>query len=108
MTLAADISAIYTDLLAAGLSTETITVTTGATSKSVPAILRYGKGDEYKGADGYGVNATLRIQAQGDDGVETITGKTTIVIGTATWRVIGADKSSTGLEWIVQVNKVGG
>jgi hypothetical protein len=108
MTLASDIAAIYNDLLAAGLSTETVTVTTGATSKSVPAIIRYGKGDEYKGADGYGVNAMLRIQAQGDSGVTTVTNKTIITIGSATWRVIGADKSSTGLEWIVQANKVGG
>lgn len=107
MTLATDIADIYADLLAAGLSTETVTVTTGLTVNTCTAIIRYGKGDEYKGANGYGVNATLRIQAQGDDGVANVTGKTVITIGTTTWRVIGADKSSTGLEWIIQANKVG-
>jgi hypothetical protein len=107
MTLATDIADIYADLLAAGLMTETVMVTTGLTVNTCTAIIRYGKGDEYKGADGYGVNATLRIQAQGDDGVTSVTGKTVITIGTTTWRVIGADKSSTGLEWTIQANKVG-
>ena len=106
MTLETDIAAIYQDLLSAGLATQMVKVTTGAASKDVPAIISYGKGDQYKGADGYGVNATLRIQAQGEAGVETVTKKTTITIRTDTWRVIGADKSATGLEWIVQVNKV--
>jgi hypothetical protein len=107
MTLATDIAAMYADLLAAGLMTETVTVTTGLTVNSCTAIIRYGKGDEYKGADGYGINAMLRIQAQGSEGVASVTGKTVITIGSATWRVVNADKSATGLEWIIQVNKVG-
>jgi hypothetical protein len=106
MTLASDIADIYADMVEAGLSTDTVTVTTDGVPSSCTAIIRYGKGDEYKGSDGYGVNATLRIQAQGDVGVATITRKTTITIAADTWRVIGADKSSTGLEWIIQANKV--
>jgi len=108
MTLASDIADSYADLLEAGLSTETVTVTTGLASKSCTAILRYGKGDQYKGADGFGVNATLRIQSQGERGVETITNKSMITIGTVNWRVIKADRSSTGLEWIIEANKVTG
>ena len=106
MTLAADIAAIYADLLEAGLSTETVTVTTGLVTTTCTAIIKYGKGDEFKGADGYGVNATLRIQAQGDVGASTITRKTQITIGSDIWKVIAADKSSTGLEWIIQANMV--
>lgn len=106
MTLAADVAAMYQDLLSSGLSTEMVTVTTSGAGKTVPAIISYGKGDKYKGADAFGVVATLRIQAQGDQGVETITKKTAITIRTETWRVIDADKSPSGLEWIVQVNKV--
>jgi len=105
MTTPADVAYMYEDLLAAGLATRMVKVTTGAASKDVPAIISYGKGDKYKGADSFGVAATLRIQAQGEQGVETITKKTSIIIGTETWRVIDADKSASGLEWIVQVNK---
>jgi hypothetical protein len=106
MTMASDIAAMYADLLAAGIATVTVTVTTGLVSNSCTAIIRYGKGDEYKGSSSYGVNAALRIQCQGDAGVATITGKTTITIGTETWRVINADKSSSGLEWIIEANEV--
>lgn len=106
MTTAADVAYMYNDLLAAGLATRMVKVTTGAVSKDVPAIISYGKGDQYKGADSYGVKATLRIQAQGEQGVETVTKKTVIAIGAEIWGVIGVDKSPSGLEWIVQVNKV--
>jgi hypothetical protein len=106
MTTPADVAYMYQDLLASGLSTGMVTVTTAGAVKTVPAIIRYGKGDKYKGADGFGVVATLRIQAQGDQGVELITKKTEITIGAGIWRVIDADKSASGLEWIVQVNKV--
>lgn len=108
MTLATDIAAIYADLLAAGLMTETVTVTTDGTSKECTAIIRYGQGDDYKGSEGYGTRATLRIQSQGENGIAAVTKKTTITIGTETWRVIGADRATTGREWIIQANKVGG
>lgn len=105
MTLAAELAAIYADLLEAGLMTETVNVTTDDVIRACTAIIRYGKGDQYKGADGYGVKATLRLQAQGDAGIDTINRKTAITIGADTWRVTGADKSASGLEWIVQVNR---
>ena len=108
MTLAADLAAIYADLLEAGLMTETVEVTTDGVAKECIAIIRYGQGDDYKGSEGYGTRATMRIQAQGDNGIEAVTKKTTITIGSDTWRVIGADRSTTGREWIIQANKVGG
>ena len=108
MTIETDIPYLYSDLLAAGLMTETVTVTTDGVARECTAIIRYGQGDDYKGSEGYGTRATMRIQAQGDDGIGTVTKKTTIAIGSDTWRVIGADRSTTGREWIIQANKVGG
>lgn len=83
-----------------------VTYTPGAgAAKTIPAILTYGEGDEYRGSNSYGVNATMQIQATGDDGITSVTNKDTVTIGTETWAVIGARKINDGLEWEVEINK---
>ncbi len=77
----------------------------GGTPKTIPAIIDYGQGDQYQGSNSYGINATMQIQASGDDGIETVTNRDTVTIGTETWGVIGARKINDGLEWEIEINK---
>jgi len=74
-------------------------------AKTVPAIIDFGKGDDYRGSNSYDINATMRVQASGDDGVETVTNKDSVTIGSDTWGVIGARKIGDGLEWEIELNK---
>ena len=77
----------------------------GGEAKTIPAIIDYGRGDEYQGSNSYGINATMQIQASGDDGIASVTNRDTVTIGTETWAVIGARKINDGLEWEVEINK---
>jgi hypothetical protein len=72
-------------------------------AKAIDAIVTYGEGDQYKGADSYGVRATLRVKAS--DIVQPARSDE-VTIGTDRWIVIGADPNDDGREWIVQANKV--
>ncbi|OPY15243.1 MAG: hypothetical protein A4E66_00162 [Syntrophus sp. PtaB.Bin001] len=75
------------------------------TAKVIPAIIDYGKGDEYQGSNSYDVNATMQIQAVGDDGITVVTNKDVVTIGVDTWNVIGARKINDGLEWEIEINR---
>lgn len=74
----------------------------GQALPGIPARIRHGQGDEYQGANSYGVSATMSVMASD---IPTVTNKDTVTIGTETWGVIGAQKSSNGLQWEIQINK---
>jgi len=83
--------------------TYTVVGTSPDTSLSIRAVIDYGQGDEYRGADSYGVRATMRVKASD---VSQPARSDEVTIGTERWIVIGADPNEDGLEWIVQINKV--
>jgi hypothetical protein len=102
MTFAEDAAAMTEELYAE--FSETVTYKpVGAEAKSANAIIEYGKGDEYKGADSYGVRAIMRVCLSE---IAQPGRKDEVTIGTDIWVVIGADRSSDGLEWIVEINKI--
>ncbi len=77
--------------------------------KTIPAIIDYGEGEEFPGADTLGQIATMRIQAQGADGIEQVavgSSGDSLEIGEDVWKVMYAKKSADGLEWICLINKV--
>jgi len=81
-----------------------ITYTPAAGSPStILAIVNRGEGDEYKGADAYGVRCTMRLKASD---VAQPARSDEVTIGTERWIVIGAEMGEDGLEWIVQANRV--
>lgn len=80
----------------------TYTPAAGA-AKPLIAIVNRGEGDEYKGADSYGVRATMRVMVS--DIAQPVRSDE-VTIGTERWIVIGADPNESGDEWIVQINKV--
>lgn len=81
-----------------------ITYTPAAGSAlTIPAIVDTGQGDEYRGADSYGVRATIRVKASD---IAQPARSDELTIGTGRWIVIGADPNEDGLEWIIQANKV--
>jgi hypothetical protein len=88
-----------------GFATTVTHTTIAGVSKSILALIKYGRDNSYQGADDYAVDATARIQAQGTDGVATIAQGETITIGTGTWIVIDANKSASGLEWVCSISK---
>jgi len=100
--MAADLAAIFynTDDFAESV---TYTPADATPAKTISAIIDYGQGDEYKGADSYGVRAVIRVQASE---IAQPARKDEVTIGTDTWVVIGADLIADGLEWIIEVNKV--
>jgi hypothetical protein len=77
----------------------------GGSPKTVPVIVDSGKGDDYKGADAFGVSAALRIRVsdvtapEADDEVR---------IEGETWKVLYADLSADSLEWIVTIDRLNG
>jgi hypothetical protein len=74
-------------------------------TESILAIVSYGKGSEYKGSDISAVRATIRVQVSDVSEVED---NHTILIGAVSWGVVAGDYSlsSSGLEWIININKV--
>jgi hypothetical protein len=72
--------------------------------KTIPALISYGSGEEGQGADRYGVRATVRIKA-GDVAEPNTRGRDALTVGTVEWTIIGAERSASGLEWILQVNR---
>lgn len=82
--------------------TATYTPATG-TEKNINVIATYGDGDEYKGADSYGVRCTLRLKASD---IAQPARSDEMTIGTVRWIVTGAELNEDGLEWVVQANKV--
>lgn len=77
----------------------------GGTAKTIPAIIDFGAGDQYQGSNSFGINATMRAQAAGDDGLTTVTTQDTVTIGSDSWGVVGARKIGDGLEWEIEINK---
>lgn len=75
----------------------------GGADVAVRAIISRGQGDEYRGSDTYGVRAVVRILVSE---VAAVHPKDLIIIAGESWRVIGADKSSDGMVWIIEANKV--
>jgi hypothetical protein len=98
----ADLADFYVN---SGFATTVTHTTIAGVSKSIPALVKYGRDDSYQGADAYAVDATARIQAQGSDGIATIAQGETLTIGTGTWIVIDANKSANGYEWVCAISK---
>ncbi len=73
------------------------------TKRDIRVVADYGDGDEYRGADSYGVRCTMRIRTSE---VAQPARSDRVTINGVSWIVIGADPSDDGLEWIVQANKV--
>jgi hypothetical protein len=71
--------------------------------KSVPVIIDYGMGYEYRGSDDYGITATARIRVS--DLASPLKMDTVVITGTD-WAVIDAKKSVDGLEWVIQLNRI--
>jgi di/tripeptidase len=102
-TFAEDVAAMTEDLYAEFAEPITYTPADATPARTIKAIIDYGSGDEYKGADSYGIRATMRVQASE---LEQLARKDEFTIDGATWVVIGADLSADGLEWIISINKV--
>jgi hypothetical protein len=101
--MVADLSIFYnTDEFAVSV-VYTQTGSSPKISTTIKAHVIYGEGDEYRGADQYGVRAQVRVKAgdiaQPQKGDE-------ITIGADTWIVIGeAERVEDGLEWTIPINK---
>lgn len=74
----------------------------GKSPKTIKAIITYGEGDEYRGANSYGVKATMTCMVSD---VSQPTNKDTVSIDGVTWGVVGANKINDGLEWKIELNK---
>lgn len=86
---------------------ESVTYTpSGGTAKVINAIVTYGEGEEYKGADAYNIEATMEIQANATNGIATVGVGDSITIGTDTWKVIDAKKISDGLMWSCIISRM--
>lgn len=73
----------------------------------VLGIMSYSNGgDDLIGADAFGGTAGIRVQAQGDDGVVTISHGDQFIIAGDLWEVTDAHRSSDGLEWICEIGRV--
>jgi hypothetical protein len=75
-------------------------------AKTIPSLIDRGVGEGYEGADDLNMIATMTIQAQGVDGIETVTTKDSVEIEEETWKVISAKKSPDGSEWICIINRL--
>ncbi len=77
-------------------------------AKTIPALVDYGVGEDYQGADNLGMIATMRIQVSGDDGIESVEAGDEIEIEDDgyIWKMLNAKKSPDGLEWICIINRL--
>lgn len=90
------------DLQAVFLNTGEYAATVEYAGAEVPAVITYGSGDEYKGYDDFDVRATVIVRVSDVPAVIT---SQQLVIGTATWEVIGARLSGCGRLWEIQLNR---
>ncbi|MGA2332304.1 MAG: hypothetical protein ABSG75_11145 [Syntrophales bacterium] len=75
-------------------------------AKQIAAIFHYGSPDGYKGADAFNTEAQMEIQANDAYGVANPQSGETITIGSATWKVMDAVLSESGLEWQCTISRV--
>lgn len=70
-------------------------------------IMNYSDGtDDADGADAYAGTAQMRVQAQGDDGIATISHGDKFSISGDLWGVTDAHKGPKGLEWICEIGRI--
>jgi hypothetical protein len=92
--LAADLSAVFFN--ADEFAKSVAYTPAGGLAKMIKAIITYGEGEEYRGADALNIEATMEIQASD---VATVSVGDSIAIGLEIWQVIDASKISDGLIW---------
>jgi hypothetical protein len=102
-TLAEDVAIMTDELYDEFAESVTYTPADATPAKTIQAIINYGAGDSHKGADSYGIRATLRVRVSE---IAQSHKKDEVTIGGATWMVIGADLNADSLEWICDINKV--
>lgn len=90
------------DLQTIFLNNEEFGATISCAGTSVPALIEYGSGDEYKGFDDFDIKAMLRVRIKD---VPVVVSGDVILIGATTWEVIGARLSKCGLLWEINVNR---
>jgi hypothetical protein len=69
----------------------------------IHALITFGEGEEYRGADALGNEGTMRIRVSD---IETIATGYSVYRGTETWRILDAKKSEDDLEWIAVISRI--
>jgi hypothetical protein len=86
---------------------ESVTYTpSGGAGTTIKAIIDYGSGENYRGADALHTEGVMLIQANATYGVETVAVGDTVTIDTESWRVVDAEKIDDGLIWRCLISRI--